>query len=175
MKDREPRSPVREVRKIRIMTIIKKTLLCRAGGCLVVLITALDAGAAELQELTLDCELKENPEACLEAGAAYLHGDRDRGVAPDPGQAAVMFTEACEFGDEEGCADAFALILDAAKKGKADPEEVAGAEDGLNRLCENGDGNACYMLGEYYERDAPERAWKYYDAACALEIEHACL
>lgn len=158
---------------VREAGIMKKIRLGPAVAVLVWLSGAGSLCAADLQELRQACELAEDAEACLQAGMIYRSGD---GVPKDPAAAESMFAEACEFGGEEGCVDAFALILNEARSGRgADPQVVTAAEDNLAIMCEDGVGSACYVLGEYYEKEFPERAWEYYDAACALEIEHACL
>jgi uncharacterized protein len=119
---------------------------------------------------------------CANEGLQLYHG---LGVAQDDYASRLRFFDACVGGLELGCY----LVAEAAYNDTPSarrPEEVVRRPGHpadwyplMDGLCSQGDGNACTVLGDAYQRgegvayDLP-RAWGLYETGCAIENPSSC-
>lgn len=116
--------------------------------------------------------------ACFYAGALLYKGGKDMK------RAFTNYTNACTGGDPRGCL-AESVLLQSGQGTSANQGESLALRDrsvkGLEKACEQTDGEACETLADYYmgEYDKsvkkPELAIGYYSNACSAGIDDACM
>lgn len=112
---------------------------------------------------------KGDAEACLAAGRAYENGD---GVWLVPAIAFILYREACDGGQGEGCR----AFHDLANSGWGYPEGGIAAADGmLEKGCEKGDLVSCEMFAVQLRETDEARSDAVLDTACAAGGLEACM
>ena len=121
--------------------------------------------------------LRSLGDLCNQAGVIYAEGKL---VPADPARAAAFFTQACEYGDSDGCANLaiqyllFNHVEASASVGKA----LASLEQNCTELT-NPKGRYCYLVGYAYDtgRGHPEdktKARQFYQQGAGLGDLDAC-
>ena len=148
-----------------------------AGGATVLAMWILFVSALTATAATLPTDLQERcdrgeAQACVDLGAAYLHGE---GKPKDPFRAAQLFRGACEADNAHACM----FLAEAYRKGEGLGTDAMQALDFYTKACDLGDGLACRSVGDLYilgnaGRSDGRTAGLWYRMGCDMGDGPAC-